>query len=166
MRWPAFTLTLLALAAAALMTAGAAGAAGAQGGVAPKDDSLLPDLEDEVMCLVCGTTLGIAESPEADRERAFIQRLAAEGKDKQQIEDALVAEYGPEVLATPSDSGFDLAAWIVPGLAVIVAAGALVIGLRRWRRDSGSGKGGAPPVAGIDPGDEERLSADLSRYEL
>ncbi len=132
----------------------------------PRSDATLPDLEDEVMCPVCGTALGLAESPQANRERAYIRALIARGLDKQQIKDKLVAEYGPEVLATPSDSGFDLAAWIVPGLAVIVAGGALVIGLRRWRRDSGSGKGGAPPAAGIDPGDEERLSADLSRYEL
>jgi len=134
-------------------------------------DATLPDIEDEVMCPICGTQLGIAESPQAERERDFIRNLIARGLDKDQIKDALVAEYGSEVLATPDTSGFDLAAWVVPGLIVIVAGGALAIGVRRWRDrgDGGSGDGGessTPPAAGIDPGDEERLTADLGRYEL
>src|SRR5947208_9975820 len=61
----------------------------------------LPDIEDEVMCTVCGTTLELSESPQADRERALIRGLIAKGEDKQQIKDALVAEYGPNVLALP-----------------------------------------------------------------
>ncbi|MEJ7716928.1 MAG: hypothetical protein WKF31_02815 [Thermoleophilaceae bacterium] len=47
----------------------------------------LPDLEDEVMCTVCGTTLGLAtEAPQAQRERAFIldadRALRVEGPDQ------------------------------------------------------------------------------------
>jgi len=140
--------------------------------LAARSDATLPDIEDEVMCPICGTQLGIAESPQAERERDFIRDRIAEGLDKEQIKDALVAEYGSEVLATPSTSGFDLAAWVVPGLIVIVAGGALVVGLRRWRRRGDDGNGSAPgqgktpPGAGNDPGDEERLTADLGRYEL
>src|SRR5438094_430461 len=77
----------------------------------------LADIEDEVMCPVCGTLLELSDSPQAQRERAYINTLIAQGKTKQQIEDALVEQYGPNVLATPSGSGFDLTAWIVPGLA-------------------------------------------------
>src|SRR5205809_6278723 len=59
----------------------------------------LPDVEDEVMCPVCGTALNLSFSPQADRERAFIRRQIAAGKTKQQIIDALVAQYGTAVLA-------------------------------------------------------------------
>ena len=137
---------------------------------AASSDATLPDIEDEVMCPICGTQLGIAESPQAERERDFIRERIDEGLDKEQIKDALVAEYGSEVLATPDTSGFDLAAWVVPGLIVIVAGAALVVSLRRWRNrgdDAGPGSGSkTPPAAGNDPGDEERLTADLGRYEL
>ena len=122
------------------------------------------------MCPICGTQLGIAQSPQAERERDFIRDRIAEGLDKEEIKDALVAEYGTEVLATPDTSGFDLAAWVVPGLIVVVAGAALVIGVRRWRGrgddGSGSGDSSAPPATGNDSGDEERLTADLGRYEL
>ena len=71
---------------------------------------------------------------------------------KEQIKDPLVAEYGPEVLATESE-GFDLAAWLVPGAAIVIAAVAISIGLRRWRRDGGGRDGGSaePPEPGLDP---------------
>ena len=155
-------LLALTAALALLLPAPAALAAGSS-------DATLPDIEDEVMCPICGTQLGIAESPQAERERDFIRDRIAEGLDKDQIKDALVAEYGSEVLATPDTSGFDLAAWVVPGLIVIVAGAALVVSLRRWRNRGESGPDGdgkTPPAAGNDPGDEERLTADLGRYEL
>ena len=75
----------------------------------------LPDIEDEVMCPICGTMLELSEAPQAERERAFIRRLIAEGQSKDEIKDELVAEYGPEVLAVPDTEGFDLVAWILPG---------------------------------------------------
>ena len=93
----------------------------------------LPDIEDEVMCPICGTLLEFSESPQADRERALIRRLIAEGRTKGQIEDALVAEYGPEVLAEPSSSGFDLTAWLVPGIGIAIALGLIVLAAVRLR---------------------------------
>jgi cytochrome c-type biogenesis protein CcmH len=74
----------------------------------------LPDIEDEVMCLECGTALNVSNSPVADQERDFIAELIAQGRSKAQIKDALVAEYGPRVLAEPQEDGFQLTAWLVP----------------------------------------------------
>jgi cytochrome c-type biogenesis protein CcmH len=126
----------------------------------------LPDVEDEVMCPICGTLLELSDSPQAQRERALIRRLIAQGQSKEQIKDRLVAEYGDRVLATPDDSGFDLAAWVVPVVAFLAAAVALAIGVRRWRRrgppPAGEGRGDAPPR----PEDEARLERDLARYDL
>src|SRR5262249_13106423 len=106
----------------------------------------LPDVEDEVMCTICGTLLAESESPQAARERAVIRKLIGQGKTKSQIEDALVAEYGPRVLATPSGHGFDLLAWIVPILAIAAAAAALVYASLRLRRRGGDRDGPAPEL--------------------
>ena len=75
----------------------------------------LTDIEDEVMCLECGTALNVSNSDVAAQQRDFIAELIAQGKTKQQVKDALVAEYGPRVLAEPGDDGFQLTAWLVPG---------------------------------------------------
>jgi cytochrome c-type biogenesis protein CcmH len=153
-------------------------AAGAPAAVAQENDSSPPlsgapdsaaaqtslaDIEDEVMCPICGTTLQLSQSPQADRERAFIQELVAEGRSKGEVKDALVAEYGSEVLALPESEGFDLAAWLVPGVAILVAASAIGVGLWRWRRRD---HGAEEEPEAIDAADRERLSSDLARYDL
>jgi cytochrome c-type biogenesis protein CcmH len=156
-RW---ATTLLAATALAL---GVGGPAAAQ---QPQTDASLPDIEDEVMCPICGTALNLSESPQAERERVFIRRMINEGASKEEIKDALVVEYGSEVLAIPGTSGFDLAAWVVPGVAILLAGGGLWVGIRRWRAGGDGGEGQPPGPASTDPADEERLDADLGRYQL
>jgi cytochrome c-type biogenesis protein CcmH len=156
-------LALLCPAAAAAQENDASpGLAGPAQGAEPQTS--LADIEDEVMCPICGTTLQLSQSPQAERERAFIQDLIAAGATKDEVKDALVAEYGPEVLATPETEGFDLAAWLVPGAAIVLAAIAIVLGLRRWRRDRGWV--GEAEQDAIDPEDQERLDRDIARYDL
>jgi cytochrome c-type biogenesis protein CcmH len=126
----------------------------------------LTEIESEVMCPVCGTLLELAESPQAEREKAFVSRLVAEGLSKDQIKDKLVAEYGDEVLALPKGSGFDLSAYLVPIVAFLIAAVALALGVLRWRRAGRGAGGGDPPRDGPSAADSERLDADLARYDL
>jgi cytochrome c-type biogenesis protein CcmH len=119
----------------------------------------LPDIEDEVMCTICGTLLAESDSPQAERERALIRRLIAQGQTKDEIKDALVAQYGSRVLATPSGHGFDLLAWLVPGIAIGLAlCGIAWFALRRRPQ--------RPPTKAIEPSDAARLDDDMSRYEL
>ena len=99
------------------------------------------------MCPICGTLLELSDSPQARREKAFIAEMIAAGKSKAEIKDALVDEYGPEVLAQPEGSGFELSAYLVPAIALLVAAVALAVGVARWRRHGG-GDGDGTPAAG------------------
>ena len=131
-------------------------------GAAPKTS--LPDIEDEVMCPICGTLLELSDSPQANRERAYIRQRIARGETKGQIKDALVTEYGDQVLALPKGSGFDLTAYLVPIAGFLIAAVALAFAVVRWRR-----RGAATPApAGAPPEgpDAERLDADIARYDL
>jgi cytochrome c-type biogenesis protein CcmH len=132
--------------------------------VQPK--TTLPAIEQQVMCPICGTLLELANSPQADRERAYIRRLIARGKSEQQIKDALVRQYGATVLATPPASGFDLSAYLVPAIAVAVAALAIGLGVWRWRRQSRRGPPSGPAGPRPKESETERLDTDLARYEL
>jgi cytochrome c-type biogenesis protein CcmH len=137
----------------------------ASGAAPPEPRASLTDIEDEVMCPICGTPLNLAEAPQAERERAFIRRLIASGETKDEIKDALVREYGAEVLATPESGGFDLAAWLVPAGGFLLAAGALALAARRWRA-RGSDRRPPADAEELDPSDSERLRSDLARYDL
>lgn len=132
--------------------------------VAATPQTSLSDIEDEVMCPICGTLLELSNSPQSERQRAFVSRQIAAGRTKAEIKDALLAEYGREVLAEPEGSGFDLSAYLVPALGFVLGGLALAIGVGRWRR-AGRGEG---PDAGLGPSDDdaERLAADLARYDL
>ena len=131
----------------------------------PTPKTNLADVSSEVMCVVCGVPLDQAtESPQAQREIAYIRTLINRGLTKEEIEDRLVAQYGQNVLAEPETSGFDLTAWLVPGIAIAIAAIAIAVGLWRWRR---RGPGEPPtPAKPLGPSESERLDADLARYDL
>jgi cytochrome c-type biogenesis protein CcmH len=126
----------------------------------------LGDVEDEVMCPVCGTPLALAtESPQAQRERELIRRLVDSCRSKDEVKAVLRREYGEEVLALPDSGGFDLAAYLVPGLAILLAGGAVGASALRWRRSRGPTQAPEPgpaPAAGAS----DRLQSDLDRYEL
>jgi cytochrome c-type biogenesis protein CcmH len=123
------------------------------------------DVEDEVMCTVCGTPLNLApqDAPFAQRERAYIRRLIARGDSKEQVKDALARQYGDEVLALPKNEGFNLAAYLVP-IAVVLAAAALILfALGRGRQPRRPGSAAAAPE--ISTADARRLDEDLARFD-
>ncbi len=144
-------LTLAALVALALAAPAAAAA----------NPPTLSDLEDEVMCVECGTPLEVSTSPVANQERAFIEQQIAAGKSKAQIKAALVEEYGDQVLAEPGGDGFDATLWIVPIALVALAATGIALAVRRWRRN------GPEPEAELAPAlsaeDSRRLDRELMR---
>jgi cytochrome c-type biogenesis protein CcmH len=123
-------------------------------------------LETEVMCDVCGVPLNIANSPRADQQRQEIKQLIAQGKTEKQIKDILVAQYGPAILATPQDHGFQLATYLIPIAVVLAAALALALALPRWRRRRATAEADADEDAApaLSAADQRRLEEDLARF--
>jgi cytochrome c-type biogenesis protein CcmH/NrfF len=124
------------------------------------------DVEDEVMCPVCGTPLALAsEAPQAERERAFIQRLVDDCRSKDEVKQALVAEFGDRVLALPGDQGDDslgdVLVYAIPAVGIVLAAAGIAFAVVRWRRARADRPGST--LAGADGA---RLDDDMSRYDL
>ena len=122
------------------------------------------DLESQLVCPVCGTTLDQSDAPIAQRMKRYIRQRLAAGASEKQIKAELVDQFGPAVLAEPPKSGFDLLAWLVP--LGILAAGAVGVGLIAWgwsRRRSGEGETATPPE--LDAELERRVDAELRRFE-
>jgi len=144
----------------ALLTLATPGAA-----LAACQKTTVADLEDEIMCPVCGTSLATAgDAPLAVQQRRLIDRLVQQCKSKAEIKDALVAQYGESVLAEPEKKGFGLTTYLVPGLAIAAGLAGVIAAWIRWRR-----RGPKTPVAaGPKPAqtDSARLDADMERYDL
>jgi cytochrome c-type biogenesis protein CcmH len=125
----------------------------------------LPTIERQVMCVTCKIPLNVAQSPQADRERAFIQGLIDSGQTEAQIKRALVGQYGSTVLALPPTHGFDLAAYLVPLAALLGLLAVLAVLLPRWRahaRAESVERTSPPPLSATDTA---RLEADLARFD-
>ena len=119
------------------------------------------ELEGEVMCPVCGTTLDQSDSPAARQIKRVIAERIAAGNTKSEIENRLVAEYGTAILAAPPHSGFGLLAWWLPVVGILAAAVLVGFGAWRWSR------GREREAAGVrlDPALERRLDDELARWD-
>jgi cytochrome c-type biogenesis protein CcmH len=121
------------------------------------------DLEAELVCPVCETTLDQSDAPVAQRMKLFIRERIAAGDTEDEIKDALVAEFGRGVLATPSKSGFGLLAWLVPLGVVIGAAVVVALLVRSWSRRRAEPAAAAEPP--LDPELDRRVDDELARFE-
>jgi cytochrome c-type biogenesis protein CcmH len=135
----------------------------------------LGDIEDEVMCPICGTPLGLAsEAPQAQQQRAFIEDQIADCRSKEEIKRALVAQFGEGVLALPGDESGeddlgDVLVYAIPALAILVALGGIGFAVVRWRgagAEGGTGRRARPGDAAAAGSDTARLDADIERYDL
>jgi cytochrome c-type biogenesis protein CcmH len=115
----------------------------------------------EVRCPTCNTPLDVSSSPAAADMKQYIAERIDRGWDKQRIIDGLVAEFGEGVLATPAKSGFDLVAWLVPGLAVLAGIVAIGILAWTWSRRRAAATPAAPPAPTAE--EARRLDDELRR---
>lgn len=133
------------------------------------NDPVVKALEHKLKC-TCGCNLDIyvcrttdftcQYSPALHQEVVDLRRA---GKDPDEIVAAFVAKYGEQILMAPPPEGFNLAGYLVPGVAV--AAAGMLIGLVLLRRARLAGQAPAaslvPAGAGPTDADREKLRRAL-----
>lgn len=117
----------------------------------------MTEIETELMCPTCQSRLDLSHSPAANRIRAFVERKREAGWTKEQVKDALVADFGPSVLAAPPASGVGLVAWIVPAALVLGGVVIVVVLTLAWRRR----RDPIPAAVAADPVLDDRVDAAL-----
>lgn len=87
----------------------------------PVKDALQRELESEIMAPCCyGGPVADHDSDAAKQVKTQIAGLLAEGKSKEEILDMYVAIYGEQILARPRARGFNLLAYIMPPVILLV----------------------------------------------
>jgi cytochrome c-type biogenesis protein CcmH len=144
---------LVAVLAAALLAPAA---------LASESQPTLAEIESEVVCPTCHTTLDQSSSPVALRMRTFIRARIAAGDTKSEIKRRLVEDFGEQVLASPPKRGFNLLAWVLPPVLAVAAAALLAVLAVRWSRRRDAPARAAPAA---DPALERRIDDELARLD-
>jgi hypothetical protein len=96
------------------------------------------DIGNEVYCLCgCVTTLNhcpMLHCAEKEEVRAIISADLQKGMAEPAILQDLVNRFGEKVLAAPPAQGFNLTAWILPGIGLLLGLFLAIAFVRKWRR--------------------------------
>ena len=137
----------------------------AQAGAHVGPRTTLPIIERQVMCVTCKIPLMVAESPQANLEREYIQGLINKGEGEAEIKRTLVAQYGPTVLGLPAAHGFDLAVYVVPLAVVLALLATILLLIPSWRRRARAQAASGANGGTLSPADAARLESDLARFD-
>ncbi len=137
-----------------------------------ENDPFIVGVEGKLRC-TCGCNLSVytcrttdftcTVSPAMHRE---VIALVEQDKTGQEILDAFVAQYGEIVLMAPLKEGFNIAAYVVPGIAISTAA-AVILGVlyRRTSRLASAAPSERGDFPDLDPEDTSKLEAELGNLE-
>ena len=108
----------------------------------PSDRAKQVGMKIKCMCRGCDMAAGICSHPGGTfsgpcaTAKAMLKEVdqhIAKGETDEQILQAFVQEYGPQVYAEPPKSGFSLVAWAMPTVYLVVGAVLVIFVISRWR---------------------------------
>src|SRR5512146_3267869 len=103
----------------------------------------------------CGLTVANCNHPNCSFSvpmREHIDTMLAHGMGRAQIIAYFRKQYGEKILSAPTTQGFNLLAWTMPFVALVVGGGLVVLMMGRWR--------GGPPAGPQSPTDSSPGGSD------
>jgi cytochrome c-type biogenesis protein CcmH/NrfF len=121
------------------------------------------EISDRLVCQ-CGCQMILrvcnhVNCPSAVPMRRSIEEQLLAGAPDDSIVAGFVAEHGLKVLSSPPASGLNLAAWVMPGFALLLGAFAAVYLASRWAAKRRAAT--AAPAAVVDPDLERRIEEEM-----
>lgn len=130
------------------------------------------EVNNAIMSPACpGKLLAACPSAEGAQLRELVRRKVEAGETLEQIVQYFVDVYGPEVLPVPPPKGFNLAAWLMPFMALFAGLGVVVVLIRAWsasaarkKEERVSSRANAQPSGGAEDDLEKRLRRELEEF--
>ncbi len=97
------------------------------------------------------------------QQKDRIKKMLASGQTSQAIIDAYIREFGLEILSKPPAKGFNLVAWIMPPLVLLLGFFAVRSVLRIWSKTKSPTTPASQPAR--DDPYLDRLESDLKERE-
>ena len=90
---------------------------------------------EQLKCPVCqNESVADSSASIAEQMRLVIRQQLQEGQSEQQVLRYFAAHYGNQILLTPPPQGFNLLAWLMPVVMLLIGLGLLTFVIRDWRR--------------------------------
>lgn len=140
---------------------------------AADNDAAIQAIEKRLKC-TCGCGLDIYtcrttdfSCPVSPGLHRKVVAMAETGMTGEQIVADFVRENGVQMLMAPPARGFNLAAYFLPGLAILSVGIALVFVIRRWARRVRPAAAGRGPVraTAATAGELEQLRRELEHFQ-
>jgi cytochrome c-type biogenesis protein CcmH len=132
-----------------------------------------PNVDDQVMrisknlyCPVCtGVPLDVCETQACVQWRALIREKLLAGESETQIREYFIAQYGERVLGAPPPEGFNLSAYILPALALLIGGVILFWTARSWLKRPQTNGNTPAPLSQVSSEYAERIARELKARE-
>lgn len=134
---------------------------------APNVDDQVLRISKNLYCPVCtGVPLDICETQACVQWRALIREKLLAGESEQQIRAYFIAQYGERVLGAPPPEGFNLSAYILPVVVLLIGAVILFFTARSWLKRPQNNNNNAPAaVPQVSSEYAERIARELKARE-
>lgn len=139
-------------------------------GISPaRVDQVEHDIGNKVYCM-CGCAATLNHCPDLHcpvkaKMHTIIRTDLEEGKTEHATIQDLVAIYGEKVLAAPPAAGFNLTAWILPGVGLLIGLFLAITVVRKWRKPGlqpASAAGAATPP--VDDNVRSRVEEEMKKF--
>jgi cytochrome c-type biogenesis protein CcmH len=138
---------------------------------ADENSAEIQAIEKRLACN-CGCTLDVFTCRTTDFSCTYSPRLHREvlalrnqGLSAQQVLDAFVAKYGEKALMAPKPKGFNLAGYLVPGVAITAVGTVLALLIGRRRMVAATSSAAPAPELQASPEEMDRLRRALNEVE-
>lgn len=123
------------------------------------------DVGKEIKMVGCEMLVSVCQTDGAQQMRDEISAMIDKGMTKQEIIDSFIEKYGEQVYAAPTKKGFNLVAWIMPFLALIIGGGFIYYFARKWTVSYNTSAGSeVVDEEEISQEEEEEIEEELKKY--
>jgi cytochrome c-type biogenesis protein CcmH/NrfF len=166
---PRLTRVLRAAALASVLSIAFTGGAAAQSAKTTLTDPVLAtrfnDISDRLVCqcscMMIVRVCNHVNCPSAVPMRLEIEKQLLEGKDDEAIVASFVEEYGLKVLSSPPATGFNMAAYVMPGIGLIIGIIIVLFLASRWSAKRRLAVATSGPAAPVDPELQKRIENEI-----
>lgn len=136
--------------------------------ISPALASAQSDIENALICPACfaeAMSVAACQDSTAQQIKKEIRQKLAAGQTKEQIIKTYVDQYGEKILTSPPKKGFNLMAWIIPFLGIVMGGALIYLALSRWVKVPSVKKGRAKIKPGVlDDYYDARVEEEFKKY--